>query len=168
MRAAYLLTVHTGEYMRSKYLRICALLLLLCISAASHADLHKWVDANGVTHYSENVPSGQESTTVKTPVAPPPDSANSSALKDEVEKANAMVEAHKRKVAAEEQQEAANRKAAADKNARCGYEKNRLQGLQQANRVATFGPDGQKVYVSDAERQHMIDQAQNAVSNYCN
>ena len=40
--------------------RLCCLLLLSTAATASAANLYKWKDANGVTHYSERPPTGQK------------------------------------------------------------------------------------------------------------
>ena len=38
------------------------------------ADMYKWVDQNGVVHFSDTLPaSGQEAETIKTPDYPPPE-----------------------------------------------------------------------------------------------
>jgi hypothetical protein len=54
-------------------------LLLICTNALSASNnVYKWKDKNGVVHYSQNAPQGEdvEIITTKTPRAPLPDTAN--------------------------------------------------------------------------------------------
>jgi len=46
--------------------------LLLALSASANAgQIYKWVDAQGVTHFGEQPPQGQQSSTVNPSAAPP-------------------------------------------------------------------------------------------------
>ncbi|WP_424105608.1 DUF4124 domain-containing protein, partial [Pseudomonas viridiflava] len=59
------------------------------------AQIYKWVDAQGVTHFDAQPPTGQPSTTLQTPSSPPPKPAampgsgvlgNQKAIDDKVKK----------------------------------------------------------------------------------
>jgi hypothetical protein len=51
--------------------KVTVLLVLVCMLGSTHAQqVHKWVDAQGKTHYGNQPPLGQETTTVKTSNAP--------------------------------------------------------------------------------------------------
>jgi len=53
------------------YLRLaCFSFILICFSTASFAEVYKWVDDNGKTHYSEQAPAGKKTKVIKPP--PPP------------------------------------------------------------------------------------------------
>jgi len=47
------------------------LLALLCMPSLAVAEIEKWVDENGKTHYGSRAPKGSNSQYVKTPNAPP-------------------------------------------------------------------------------------------------
>jgi len=53
---------------------LCALLLPLLFASACHAQVYKWVDAQGQTHYSERKggAGGAQTAQVKIPPPPPP------------------------------------------------------------------------------------------------
>lgn len=53
-----------------------ACLALLFATAASHAEIYKWVDANGKTHYSEKKDDAGKSKVEQVKIKPPPESAN--------------------------------------------------------------------------------------------
>lgn len=56
-------------------LRAACLTLLFAISA-SHAEIYKWVDANGKTHYSEKKDDAGKAKVEQIKIKPPPESAN--------------------------------------------------------------------------------------------
>jgi hypothetical protein len=56
--------------------RVVPIFVAMCASAGALAQLHKWVDDKGVTHYSDRPPVNAPSTAVTasgTPTAPYPD-----------------------------------------------------------------------------------------------
>lgn len=152
--------------MISKYRQACISVLLLCALATAHAGVHKWVDANGVTHYSEEAPAGQASTEVQT-AAPPPNAPAGESTLDVMNKADAMVAERKRRIAAEQQAEQEQKLQANQQKMRCAVARRNLEVLQSRARVYTFGEEGQKVYMDDAARARELESAQKAVSEYC-
>jgi hypothetical protein len=62
-------------------------LAIALASSAAHAEIYKWVDANGKTHYSDSNDAADPGKTIKVkPVTPPPESAQSAARATEYQK----------------------------------------------------------------------------------
>ena len=135
---------------------LLALVLALAMPVAS-AQIYKWVDEKGRVHYGEKPPAGAKPSTVK-----PPPQANAPAKGEdiqakEIEFRQRQVE---RQIDAEKQaQEAANRKALCE---------NAKERLLFAERVNLYRREkGEKVFLSDAERQAEIASRRAAVAQYC-
>lgn len=64
--------------------RLCAILLLFGITAPLQAELYKWVDEEGNTHYSDQGPRGQDQSTVTTTMVPSQKNADKGTRPDPV------------------------------------------------------------------------------------
>jgi hypothetical protein len=141
--------------------------LLMLASMSAHAELHKWVDAQGNVHYSDAAPPAdakeQQLNLPTAPAAAPSGAAPDKSIFDresDLEKAlKAKAEADKQ--AQQKQQEAESRR----KN--CGIARENLRTLQNAPRIMTYDDQGNQVYMDDAARQRSTDEAQQAVEKYC-
>lgn len=137
--------------------------LLLAISASAMASqVYKWVDAQGVTHFSAQPPQGQEATSVNT-AAPPPKPAAAEEKKaaptfDSIadpEQA-AIDEKVKQEVAAEE----------AKRKQYCEDVRTNLAQLQNNPRLR-MEIDGEVRRLNEDERQSRISEAQKSISTNC-
>ena len=137
--------------------------LLLALSASAMASqVYKWVDAQGVTHFSAQPPQGQEATSVNT-AAPPPKPAVAEEKKaaptfDSIadpEQA-AIDEKVKQEVAAEE----------AKRKQYCEDVRTNLAQLQNNPRLR-MEIDGEVRRLNEDERQSRISEAQKSISTNC-
>lgn len=152
------------------YLAIC----LLLTSANAFGALHKWVDAEGVVHYSDSVPSaGVKSKTLRvTSVAPDADSSATGSSGVTAPKTLAEKEAEARK-AQKAKNEASEKSAreqefANNKKKNCENARTSLTGLENSPRLVTYDAKGERTFMDDAQRQQQIDEARKAISINCN
>jgi hypothetical protein len=154
--------------------RLVTLALLLAALPAS-AVLYKWVDKDGKVHYSDQPPpeSVKQSGVVNTPAprasSPAPSDGASQAPKAPKSAAEQEMEFRKRRLEAAEadakrQQEA---QAAEEKHRNCTLAKNRLTALETGGRITKYGPDGETVYLSDAEIAQELGEARKAADSWC-
>lgn len=157
-------------------------LAVLMLALPVHAELYKWVDADGKVHYSDRQPPAaakkQETlrTTAARPlVAPSPAPAGT----PEAEKAPAAgpktiaeqeMEFRKRRLEAAEaeakkQKEA---QAAADKQRNCTQSKARVAALQKGGRVTRLDAAGEQVFLDDAEIGQALVEARKTADSWCN
>lgn len=140
-------------------------IVLLLISFNSYADLHKWVDANGKVHYSDTAPpAGVKAETIHTHVSP---AAPSAAAKSFVEQAADINKANKEK-SETAKTEAQKQQEAQTKRQNCEQARNQLMTLRNAPRIMTYDNKGNRSVMDDADRQKHLDDANAAVSKYCN
>jgi hypothetical protein len=151
-------------------------ILLALASFNTYAGLTKWVDSQGVVHYTDGpAPANVKSESVRTttsstaPAAPAAASAPAApaAPKNIFERAAEMKKEQKAKdeaaQKAAQEQEQTNAKL---KN--CESARAQLQSLQNAPRVTVYNEKGEPSYLDDAARQQRINEAQDAISKSCN
>ena len=156
--------------------RLLTLALLLAALPAS-AVLYKWVDQDGKVHYSDQPPpdGAKKSGVVSAPArstpsaAAPGGEAATSAPKGPKTAAEQEMEFRKRRLEAAEadakrQQEA---QAAEEKKRNCAQATNRLGALETGGRITKYGPDGETVYLSDAEITKELAEARKTADSWC-
>ncbi|MBI3223418.1 MAG: DUF4124 domain-containing protein [Nitrosomonadales bacterium] len=147
-------------------------LLLLC-AVNAHAGLSKWVDAEGNVHYSDMPPpaNAQAKTLRAVPAAgaaaqeAKPGSAPSAA-KTYVEREAELKKAQLAKKEAADR--AAQEQAAAQAQAEnCAAARQNLRTLQEMPRISELDANGERIFLSDEQRQQRIEKAQQTISSLC-
>jgi len=134
------------------------LLLTLLISASPWcmaAQIYKWVDAQGVTHFDQQPPQGQSSTAVETPSSPAPKPAalpGGGALGDQ----KAIDDKVKKQVAEQQNQ----------LKAFCEQARTNLAQLQNNPRLREE-VEGELRRLSDDQRQQRTAEAQKQIAENC-
>ncbi len=137
-----------------------ALLALFCLPV--QAEMYKWIDAQGVTHYSQQKPpAGVDVSAVKAPPRVDTESAVR-ALEQKQQQFKERGEAEDLKAAAakKSQQEVALKKS------NCEKAKARVTSMQRP-RVNTVDAQGNSVRLGEDERQKRLEEAQKAAREHC-
>ncbi|MEN5313873.1 DUF4124 domain-containing protein [Pseudomonas koreensis] len=138
-------------------MRTLLLTLLIGLSPwCSAAQIYKWVDAQGVTHFDAQPPQGQPATTLQTPSSPPTKPAampGSGALGDQ----KAIDDKVKKQVADQQ----------AQLKQFCEQARTNLAQLQNNPRLREE-IEGQLRRLDDAQRQERIVEAQKQIAENCN
>lgn len=146
--------------MRSSVL--LAATLALALPAA--AQVYKWVDEKGRTHYGEKPPEGVKAVEMGAPL--PPSDPNAKApdwkQKDLDAKRNRIERDGKESRDRDRQQ-----RTEAERSARCEDARRRLDMLQQQIRLFDRNDKGEKVYLDDKDRPAAIERERRAVSENC-
>jgi type IV secretory pathway VirB10-like protein len=168
--------------------RVLTLALLLVALPASPG-LYKWVDQNGRVHYSDQPPPdnakksavihgpapAKPSGEAANPAAPGGDAASAApaaanaAPKTAKTAAELEMEFRKRRMEAAEaeakrQQEA---QASEEKKRNCTQATNRVAALEGGGRVTKYGPNGEALYLSDAEIGRELADARKVADSWC-
>ena len=149
-------------------LRGMLLLGFLLCAAPSSAQMYKWVDEKGVTHYSESPPPGRKSQEVQTAPSPSPKPAEPSSTWSDKERdfrrrsieREQAEEASKRKQAYEQQQ-------AAMRKQRCASAQRALRVLSEQVPVYRINEKGEREFIEDADRPRAIERAKQGIETYC-
>lgn len=145
------------------------LLLALLASSLAQAQIYQWKDASGRTVFSDQPPAAGNAapklkTHAETPAAaPPPASGNQKSW------AEKELEFRKRLADSREREEASRKESAqAEELAKdCARARTQLQVLESGQRVALPGPQGERIFIDDAQRQAEIERSKKAVGTLC-
>lgn len=137
--------------------------LLLAMSATAMASqVYKWVDAQGVTHFSAQPPQGQESTSVNTAAPPPkPDVVEE---KKAVPTFESIADPEQAAIDKKVKQDVAAKEA--ERKKYCEEVRTNLAQLQNNPRVLVQ-VDGEMRRLKEEERQNRITEAQQSITENC-
>lgn len=142
---------------------LAALCLSLAVPPASAAEVYKWIDEKGVTHYTEAAPERRKSVAIPLDPPPPAEAAPAKPLRQQ------EVELLERQVQ-RQRQEAAEKRARNDKAAqatRCEAAQERLKRLQTARRIFRKDAQGESVVMSNDERLAAAEEAVRQIEKLC-
>jgi len=148
--------------------------LALCLLVLpAWADLYKWTDENGKVHYSDQPPPDavQKIESIKQPKSTgvtPADAAANPCAKPRTS-AEIDMEFRKRKVEAAEAEAKAQKdaQAAEEKKSNCQRATAQVAALERGGRITRPGPNGEQVYLSDAQIGQELVNARKAADSWC-
>jgi hypothetical protein len=147
-------------------MKYCLALCLLLISTSSHAEVKKWIDAEGKVHYSDMPPVNMKVTTISRNAPETLTPASSAAAPKTL--AEREVEWKKSQKAKEEasQKEAQEQQAASIKQKNCENARNNLSILENSPALL-YNEKGERI-TDDATRKQRTEETRQDVSTYCN
>ena len=139
-------------------------LTLLAVPAS--AQVYKWVDAKGVTHYDGSPPpaSAGNTKTLAISTAPP---ATDSSNESWQEKDNAFKSRYDKRKADEAKQDELDKKALAAKQTICLRAQQRLDFLQTYGRIYHMDSSGNRVFETDTQRDQDLANVHQAIAQNC-
>ncbi|MBN1378845.1 MAG: DUF4124 domain-containing protein [Gammaproteobacteria bacterium] len=148
-----------------KRIEIIFVLMLSLSSSSLCAEVYKWTDENGQTHYSD-IPQDQPSNKITVNEKPESSSEPSDADRRDYQKRvlDSFAQERQQKQQKKEEQE----KKQAEQRKQCEQARKRLSDVETAGYLYEKDKDGEKVIFTDEQRQAATDQARAAVKQYCN
>jgi hypothetical protein len=149
--------------------RYFTIITLALISFNVHAELNKWVDADGKVHYSDTRPSETtETQTVRNISGKDPSGAPTSYSPKSYAEREAEMKKNK-----QGKEDAAQKKAQEDaqaetRNKNCVTARDNARTLQESPRVVTYNEKGEKTYMDDSTRAQRLEEARKTISESCN
>jgi hypothetical protein len=139
-------------------------LVTLWLSAASHAGLYRWVDENGITQYSQTPPPDGQADRLKPPPPPAEDpQAARRRLDQQLQQVDDRLE--DRELAAQEKQRQDQERRARESN--CQAARANLETLGGPTNRVMLMPDGSYKRLTEEERQKLMDEARQQISENC-
>ncbi len=136
---------------------IASALIVLMSTPVMAAQVYKWVDAQGVTHFGAQPPEGQQATSVNTTIAPAPAAIPAKLPQVGVdEEQQAIDEKVKKEVAAKE----------AERKQYCEKMRTNLAQLENNPRLREE-VNGEARRLGEDERQKRIAEAKKAIAENC-
>ena len=166
MHAVLFCAVSIHQSWLAMTIRILA--LLLCLPALMGADIYRYVDANGVVNYVQQLPYGVQGERIQTtdgagtvaeaatpetvkPTAEPKLDPQQQAMLEQLQKA----------------EQARRDEIARIREANCTRSRDVLERLSVAGRIRVNDPDGQQRVMPEEERQERIAEAQKGIATNC-
>jgi hypothetical protein len=145
--------------------RAAATLFLLFIIFPVQAEIYKWVDANGKTHFSDK-PLGEKVEEIKIKLSP--------AIERSPEEAGARKERADNFLRAREEERAIKKKAIAEKKKdkkerkrKCLAAQKEFGRLSRARVIYYDGKDGKRDFIGDDERTRVLAAAKAEIKKWC-
>lgn len=142
--------------------RTCSLAVMALLALGAYtpaqADIYKWVDTKGLTHYSEEPPSTGRYEVIKSATLPPSSPAPTAA----------PAQAQPAKPAAPQPQTNAQSPAAQKQHAQnCLKAKQTLDILETRSHILATDANGQQVRLTEEQRQAKITEIKQKLAKYC-
>ena len=137
--------------------------MLWALVTPATAQVYKWVDEKGVTHYGERPPHGKKAQEVEQRLAnpgPAPGKAAQPSWKEQ------DLEFRRRQIQAE-QTEAKNKQREASQGQACNQARDQLAQMRSARRLYRLDEKGERVFQSDDERNASIARLEQLVLERC-
>jgi hypothetical protein len=142
-----------------------SLAVVILISSPAAAQVYKWVDEHGVTHYGERPPQGQKASPV---TATPSTGPGSSQAKPQNSQdwQDKDIEFQKRRIQREQQDERDAQVAKAQQK-RCMMARDDLRQMESSERLYDLNEKGERVYLDDAAKKAEIERARQFIARNC-
>ncbi len=144
--------------MQMRFRSLC-LGVLACASPVVLAEAYKWIDADGKVHYSQEKPVGQSADAVKLRRSVPPPTA--------VPGKDAGTKAARPTAAAKPTPVAPPTLTPEAREAKCQEAKSRFASMESTPRVFRQEASGERVRLTEEERQEALSREKNDVDKYC-
>lgn len=146
---------------------ICAFVLFCALPSA--AQVYKWVDDKGITHYSESPPPEKKDQAKKIDTAAPAGFGISNAKA--AKSAQDLETEFKQRRVAREQETQKEAKAASDERKeaerKCNKARRSVAELRNPVPLYDFNEKGEKVYIEDDQRKAAIEADEADIKRYC-
>ena len=145
--------------MRGKAVRSLVLCLLAALGLPTLAQVYKWVDDKGVTHYGERPPQGANARQMAKEPAPAPAAAQPTWQEQERAFRQRRVEAA--------QAEARTRQLEEGKRQACNQARDQLNQMKSARALYHLDKNGERVIDTDAERTAATNRLEQRITENC-
>ena len=148
-----------------QYLRhTCLFFILLAFNSMVFADVYKWIDEEGKTHYSERAPRDQQADLIK---APPPPARSAKEAQHEID---TLIEKQSGTFEAKEEERRLAKEAAAQKEIdeeNCRISKHNLQQYQNNPGRRMIDADGNVIAPNEEQRLEKIAEIKARIAEHC-
>jgi hypothetical protein len=143
---------------------VCLTFMLSLFASAAFAEIYKWVDENGQTHYSQQAPRDIPATVIKTP---PPPAIDPNIAQQQVDALITQQEADEQMSLEQQEQQQIAAEKLATQQSNCKIAQQQLEQYQNNPGRRIMDADGNVTRLAEEERQQKIQESQENVTKYC-
>ena len=148
-------------------LQLSVVICSLLFSFAAQAEVYKWVDANGKTHFGDKVPESAKVETLNLPNSPRSNQPDANASPEEIKQRqqkliNAINEDRSLKQKKTQEQ--------TEKQAKLNHECTKLRDYLKnisSGRIYDLDKKGERIYANDTEHEKEVKQTESTLKKYC-
>ena len=141
-------------------------ILLMAVPFFVDASVYKWIDDNGKVHYGDRPQASQPAVEMQVDNAPAAKSYSDDGM-SRAEKRERLLQAMEED-RVEKQEQRDKQKALSQQNRqKCNRYRDRMRHYQRASALYNLDKNGNRVYVSDAERARSTKNLQAKINRYC-
>ena len=142
------------------------LLLGLMTTMAAHAGVYKWVDENGKVHYGDSPQVSQPAVEMNVDVTTPEPSFSEDVLSREDKRERLLQSMEEDRLEKQEKRDI--QKAENKKNRqKCNRFRDRMRHYDRASAIYKLDRDGNRVYMSDSDRDRATKSLRAKIKKYC-
>lgn len=152
-----------------KYRPVLSLITVLCLVSPLQAEIYKWTDEQGRVHFSDKPP-GKDALQYQLRKPVSPDSSSSPGSLSEAErraKQRKLMESLEADRFEKEQAAAKQKQQQAVRARNCQYARAELRASRDANLIYDYDSKGNKIYLSEAQKQKYLNSKYAAVRKWC-
>lgn len=138
--------------------------LMLVILSPASAGIYKWTDSDGNVHFGDHPVNSESATELKIIINNKTGVTNSSGNKKDREYLLKKIEEDKQEDADKRSKRIASNKK---RQKKCDAYRRSYQSHIQSNRTYKMSPDGERTYLSDAQRADRKKMLSKGISKYC-
>ena len=141
----------------------CMTLLLILTAPDSLAEIYRWVDAQGQVHFEDRsqAQSGSDARSYTPPAAAAQDP------QQRMEKTRKLLNAYQAERQQAREQQEKQKQELAKRTRQCAIARDHLRQYQQYGGIYRLDGDGERVYLSDHERDALIKRSRDAIARWC-
>ncbi len=139
------------------------LIAALLVPAGVPATAYKWVDEAGNVHYTQSPPPGRPAERIGPPPPPADPEDARRRVEERIERADEYLEQRRK----EREERLAAEREAEERLLECEQARENLQQLQMVQRPFEVTDSGERVRMSEEQRQAAIERARQRVEEFC-
>jgi Domain of unknown function (DUF4124) len=141
----------------------CLALLLLLTAPGSRAEIYRWVDPQGQVHFEDR--SEAQSASETRSYTPP--AAATQNPQQRMDKTRKLLNAYQAERQQAREQDERQKQELAKRSRQCAIARDHLRQYQQYGGIYRLDDDGERVYLSDQEREALINRSRDDIARWC-
>ncbi len=152
--------------MKQKYIWTLALFFLNLTMA--QAEIYKWVDDNGQVHYSEKAPDNKQQSATEIRIRPHTPQTPLISPEQRRQQRDNLLRAFDEERQLRKDAEAKKQQDEARRRKNCLRARDKFKNYERASALYDLDEQGERVYLSDAQRRRAVDNIKKQIEKWCN
>ena len=149
--------------MKNRCWQKLSVILLLSGAVSAHAETYRWVDDSGQVHYGDQQ-QGEESHAIKSYSTP---GNTQAAPQDRMEKTRRLLNAYRLERQQKREQQAEQKEQQEKRKKNCNRARDNVRRYNSYGSIYRLDKDGNRVYLSEQERDSLLQRSREKVERWC-